>query len=62
MPHVYINGKYMTNIYQNYYIGFYLEMRFEKDKEEPPTPTPEVIKEDPIEIDYPLPPNTNCEE
>ena len=27
-----------------------------------PTPTPEVIKEDPIEIDYPLPPNTNCEE
>ena len=46
-------------------------MRFEKDKEEPPvpvidpvepTPTPEVIKEDPIEIDYPLPPNTNCEE
>lgn len=30
MPHVYINGKYMTNIYQNYNINFYIELKLVK--------------------------------
>ena len=53
MPHVYLNGRYMTNIYQNYYIGFYIELSLEKEKkidqEEPVIETPD--KEEPEEED-----------
>lgn len=30
MPHIYINGRYTTNTYMNYYIGFYLELQLER--------------------------------
>lgn len=48
MPHIYINGRYTTNTYMNYYIGFYLELQLER------TDMPVSS-----EIDVPNPPKTN---
>ena len=70
MPHVYINGKYMTNIYQGYYIGFYLEFKLAKENKiiEEPAIDNGTVKEEPviqepvINDEYPLPPKTNCDE
>lgn len=41
MPHVYINGKYMTNIYQNYNINFYIELKLVKKTTEQKNDTEE---------------------
>ena len=48
MPHIYINGRYTTNTYMNYYIGFYLELQLER------TDMPVSS-----EIDVPNPPKTD---
>lgn len=77
MPHVYINGKYMTNIYQNYNINFYIELKLvkktteQKDDTEKPKEeenNDESVSEDNTTVfkvesvnDYPLPPNTNVD-
>lgn len=70
MPHVYINGKYMTNMYQGYYIGFYLEFKLAKENKiiEEPVIDDETVKEEPViqksvvNDEYPLPPKTSCDE
>lgn len=77
MPHVYINGKYMTNIYQNYNINFYIELKLvkktteQKDDTEKPKEeenNDESVSNDNTTVfkvesvnDYPLPPNTNVD-
>lgn len=77
MPHVYINGKYMTNIYQNYNINFYIELKLVKKTTEQKNDTKEPKEEEnndesvsndnttvfKVESvnDYPLPPNTNVD-
>lgn len=54
MPHVYLNGAYTTNIYMNYYIGFYLELKLQKDNKET-----EIEKIETKEEEIIIPPKTD---